>query len=202
MKNINLTNSETSFKKPIYKKWWFYLIIAIVLVASITGSNEPSTTPTEKQETTQTNEIEENSTVQDDANEVKTTSDAELEMVQLAPDGYAGPECWLLSGNGITNDGETLDVYANIDNKSDNWHNECKTVFKMLISEYGEYSNLTFKIYNSKDNMSNNQPTYDNLIALWQSNPVTYVSESKPTIIWYPNGAGVNSKQESEIWNP
>ncbi len=195
-------NNNAKPKKPIYKKWWFYLIVAVILVAAISGSNEPTITPTEKQETSQTNEIKEDSSVENNTNEDKINSDTNPEMLQLAPDGYTGPECWLLNGKGVTNDGETLDVYTIIDNKSDNWHNECKTVFKMLISEYGEYSNLTFKIYNSKDNMSNNQPTYDSLIALWQSNPVTYVSESKPTITWYPNGAGANSKQESEIWNP
>ncbi len=196
-------NNTSNAKKSFYKKWWFYLIVAIVLIAAISGSNEPTTEPIEKQEKSQTTEIDEKTSfVQNDKNEDKINSDTKTEMLQLAPDGYTGPECWLLSGKGITKDGETLDVYAVVDNKSSNWHNECKTVFKMLISEYGEYSNLTFKIYNSKDNVSNNQPTYDSLIALWQSNPVTYVSESKPTITWYPNGAGANSKQESEIWNP
>ena len=129
------------------------------------------------------------------------TNDNSTTIRLLSPSNYNGPECWLLNeSNSI------IEVYAKIETTNSNWKESCKTVFSMLIDEFeistdfSNAPNIMLKIYNSKDNMSNNQPDYSHLIALWESHPTTYISESAPKITYYPNGAGMNAKQESENW--
>ena len=53
MKKGKRDESISETKKPIYKKWWFWLIIAIIVFAGI-GGNSNSKTETKKETKTET----------------------------------------------------------------------------------------------------------------------------------------------------
>ncbi len=59
-----------------------------------------------------------------------------------------------------------------------------------------------FKVYNGTESLDKTQPTYEELIAIWQNEPFSAITESKPTITWYPSGGSVAAQQETEIWEP
>ena len=57
-KAIICLNCGTKNKQPLYKKWWFWLIIAGIFVAVIAGSSNDSGTSTNTGESNGTNKIE------------------------------------------------------------------------------------------------------------------------------------------------
>lgn len=73
------TKTETT-KKPIYKKWWFWLIIAIVTISAINGLNNDNDESAPETEPAATEEL-----VSEDAEEaeaVESTEDAEPEHAE------------------------------------------------------------------------------------------------------------------------
>lgn len=182
-------SEEQNIKKPFYKRKLFYLIAAaIIFFAFRLGTNNDSTN------------ITENNSVGDEELGYQLTigeKEDDKSIKYFMADNYTGPTCCMLYESD-----SVVEVYAAIDNRVDGWKEQCKMVFKMLKEEYEGYEDVIFKIYNSPEDLLGNQPDITNIIAVWQSNPYSYFTESKPTITWYPDGAGINAKQESEIWNP
>lgn len=54
-----MSNHEETEKKPIYKKWWFWLI-AIIVIIGIAGSGEKSSNNQQTAQTTQTSSVAQN----------------------------------------------------------------------------------------------------------------------------------------------
>lgn len=124
--------------------------------------------------------------------------ETELTMVEVTADGYTGPECWII-GEFTDVDTKGYDVYAKIDEGAE--REQTKEVIALLWNAYGD-EDVMFKIYNGTQGISKKQPTYEELVAVWQNAPFSVITESQPTIIWYPEGGGVAAPQESEIWMP
>lgn len=194
--------------KPAIK----YSIIAVAwilfLVIGMSGNGEtdvPQSDNPPYNETVQSDQTTENAT--DDAannNTSSTTDDSENVApypMQITATDYNGPECWLISEPTTTTSEKVFDIYAVIDTKNDDWHDQTKNVITLLWSKYnGE--RVMFKIYNGTERLDKTQPTYEELIAIWQNEPFSAISESEPTITWYPNEGGIAAQQETENWEP
>lgn len=122
--------------------------------------------------------------------------------MQITADNYNGPECWLLSDPTPIGDELVVEIYAKVDTSAEDWHNQIKKAISLVWSQYSENEKVMLKIYNDTTGLEKNQPTYDELVSIWQSKPFSIITESQPTITWYPNGGGMYSEQESEIWHP
>ncbi len=114
---------------------------------------------------------------------------------------YNGPECWLFSESNSLASENILEIFAVIDTQKSNWRDQTKMVISAFKDVYGD-EEVMLKIYNDTEGLNKKQPTYEALIAVWESDPFSMLSESVPTIIWYPNGAGVAAEQELEKWTP
>ncbi len=114
---------------------------------------------------------------------------------------HSNLECWLINEPASIGNEIIFDVYANVDTTHKNWHNQVKDVVALLWNKYNN-ENVMFKIYNGTHNLDKKQPTYDDLIAIWQENPFSATSESQSTITWYPEGWSVAALQETECWHP
>lgn len=126
---------------------------------------------------------------------------AEMEYpIQIVENDYQGPECWLLCEPQIIVDEAIYEVYAPIDRGSTEWKEQVKEVISLCWSQYNEYSDILIKVYSGTEGVNQTQPTYNEILAVWERQPFSIITESVPTIIWYPNGAGINAETESEVW--
>ena len=194
------------------KKWKLWLRISIIAVAWMlyfvivfSGRGETKV----PQEDTSSHYIEETQTANtsdsliDDIEpsvEVSTDDVASYPM-QITSEDYNGPECWLLSEPTTAGSEKVFDIYVVIDRGSEDWHDQTKSVISLLWSKYKDQK-VMFKIYNGTEGLDKTQPTYEELIATWQNEPFSAITESNPTITWYPNGGGVAAQQETENWGP
>ena len=81
-----MSDNSEKVKKPIYKKWWFWLIVVIVVVAISSSSNDTNTTnPTSSSTSTESNETIEYTVVDIDELEDALTNNA-----AAAKDKYKG----------------------------------------------------------------------------------------------------------------
>ena len=195
--------------KPAVK----YGIIAVAwllfFVIGMSGNSEtdvPQTdAPPAYSETVQGDIATDNSTEStednDDTSYTDKADDVDPYPVQITSPDYTGPECWLLSEPTTSASEKLFEVYAVIDIQNEDWHEQTKSVISLLWSKYnGE--KVMFKIYNGTEGLDKTQPTYEELVAIWQNEPFSAITESKPTITWYPNGGGVAAQQETENWEP
>lgn len=181
-----------------------YLLIALVLVFALAGCDEfLETPPTESTPTMEaTEEPTTQTTVEIPTQETTEATEADPYPMQITSADYSGPECWLLAEPSATTSEVVFDVYVDIDTAVDGWHDQVKSVIALLWSQYSDNEKFMFKIYNGTDGLDKKQPTYEDLIACWQNKPFSAITESKPTITWYPNGAGVAAQEETENWEP
>ena len=85
MKKGKRDENITEAQKPIYKKWWFWLIVAIVVFAGI-GGNSNSKTETKKETKTETSAEIANESSADEAEkekEAKESADKEAQEAAL-----------------------------------------------------------------------------------------------------------------------
>ena len=85
MKKVKRDETISETKKPIYKKWWFWLIVAIVVFAGI-GGNSNSKTETKKETKTETSAEIANESSADEAEkekEAKESADKEAQEAAL-----------------------------------------------------------------------------------------------------------------------
>lgn len=113
------------------------------------------------------------------------------------------PECWLLYESEYSIGDTTpkiYEIYSAINPQKDGWQNEVKIVLSMFYHTYNEYDDVLIRVYNSMDNENHNQPTFTNLIAFWQSKPVSFIEEKSAEITWYVGAYSTQNKTEE--WHP
>lgn len=195
--------------KPAVKYGIIAVAWVLFLVIGMAGNSEtdvPQTdTPPSYNETVQGDKTTDNTADSNEDNNDTSFTDSADDVapypMQITSADYNGPECWLLSEPATSASEKLFEVYAVIDIKNEDWHEQTKSVISLLWSKYhGE--KVMFKIYNGTEGLDKTQPIYEELIAIWQNEPFSAITESKPTITWYPNGGGVAAQQETENWEP
>ena len=190
--------SEIAMKKVLC---FLIILIGILNTTACTSDNPHTETNDDSSSDNNQSEVAENQPNSDETSNDDNYNS--LQITKISPSNYDGPECWLLFKSK-----KVIEVYADINTTDTNWKESCKTVFTMLVDEmnistdYSNSENIIIKLYNRKDLISYNQPTYADLIALWETRPVLYIPASSPRVIFYPNGAVIAAKQETENWQP
>ena len=190
-------NMKHAVKYGIIAAAW--ILFFIIGMSGNGGTDSPQTgTPPSYNESVQGDQASE--TTDNNTSSTVSPDDGVLYPMQITSANYTGPECWLLSEPTTTNE-TVLNVYAAIDIQNENWHEQAKSVIALLWSKYsGE--RVMFKIYNGTEGFYKTQPTYEELIAIWQNAPLSVITDSTPTITWYPSGGGTAAQQETESWEP
>lgn len=131
------TNENTNVKKPFYKKWWFFVIIGVVLLSALTNSNEKDTVNTNNSQSQTETKHEEKSTFELIAGEqgeygqmITYNKGTELEENFYA---YYVPAATYT----ITNIGEypcQINIYSNETHKTEEgWEEPAETFFVKLL---------------------------------------------------------------------
>ena len=187
--------------KPAIKYGVIAVAWLLFFVIGMSGNSETdipqNDVPSHSESTQGTEDIDEPT----NTSETEETEDTSPYPEQITSADYNGAECWLLNEPTVSGSEKVFDVYAVIDTSADDWQEKVKEVITLLWKQYGE-EKVLFKIYNGTEGLEKAQPTYEDLIATWQNEPFSAISESEPTITWYPNGGGVAAQQETENWTP
>ena len=141
-----MSNHEETEKKPIYKKWWFWLI-AIIVIIGIAGSGEKSSNNQQTAQTTQTTQT--SSVAQNEENKVEEKTEYNQGEEAILGNG-AITVTKVEKSNGSQYDKpkagkEYVIVHLTIENKGEKNLSYNPYYFKMQNSQ-GQQENETFTI--------------------------------------------------------
>lgn len=170
-------------KKSMWKRWWFWVIAATVLIAVIYAIPEPSASIEPEKIFSGINS--ENSNEQAQNIEPTKKEPKKYEVKYDSEDGF---------------DLERVDVLADINQETDDYRNKVKDVFTelSLVHKVTEKEQLIY-LYDEYINNDNNH-----LVALWKATNNSHIDGASSQIIWYPKDWNIynNNNLEEENWVP